>query len=285
VRVSVVIPNKNGADMIGRCVEAASASHAAEVIVVDDGSSDGSPAEAEAAGARVIRSPGRGFAAAVNAGADAATGDALLVLNSDCFLEPDALGRLGDALAADPRLGICAAALVERDRSPGKTHGPALTLGLALRTALSLNPRTERTRGQGIERVEFVPLACAAFRRSTWIELSGLDERFFFYFEDQDVCRRLRAQRLEIAVDWEAVCVHVGGASSATRDRPRWFLQYVRSRALYLRKHYRRGWPIFAAVWLPVALVRALAWSIRPGPDSRVWARTWWAAAWAGIRG
>ena len=99
MNVSVVIPNKNGADMVGKCVDAAFASGAGEVVVVDDGSSDGSPTEATAAGAMLLRSPGRGFAAAVNAGVRATTGDVLLILNSDCFLEQDALERLTGALA------------------------------------------------------------------------------------------------------------------------------------------------------------------------------------------
>ena len=219
LRVSVIIPNKNGTGLVGRCVAAAFASGATEVIVVDDGSTDRSPSEAEGAGADLLASPGRGFAAAVNAGARQATGELLLVLNSDCFLEQDALGRLVDTLARDAGLGLCAAALVETDRSPGKSHGPCLTLRLALTTALAANPQTPRRRGRGVEDVEFVPLACAMIRRSAWDEVSGLDERFFFYFEDQDVCRRLRDAGWRLAVDWGAVAVHIGGASSTDTGR------------------------------------------------------------------
>ena len=285
MRVSAIIPNKNGTGLVGRCVAAAFASGADEVIVVDDGSTDGSPAEAEGAGADLLSSSGQGFAAAVNTGARRATGELLLILNSDCYLERDALGSLADTLAGDAGLGLCAAALVETDGSPGKSHGPCLTLWLALQTALAANPQTPRRRGRGVEDVEFVPLACAMIRRSAWDEVSGLDERFFFYFEDQDICRRLRDTGWRLAVDWEAVAVHVGGASSLTRDEQRWFLQYVRSRARYLRKHYRCTFPIFAVVWVPAALARALAWSFRAGPSSGRWARAWWIAAWAGIRG
>ena len=109
---------------------------------------------------------------------------------------------------------------------------PELTLGLAILTALSLNPfDPESPLVTGVEEVEFVPLACATVRRAAWDEAAGLDERFFFYFEDQDLCRRLRSLGWRIAVDWDAVAVHVGGGSSATRDEQRWFLEYVRSRA------------------------------------------------------
>jgi GT2 family glycosyltransferase len=285
VRVSVVIPNRNGVGMIGRCVEAAVASGAAEVIVVDDGSSDGSPSEAVLAGAVLVESDGRGFSAAVNAGTRRATGDAFLILNSDCFLEPAALARMAETLEGDPTLGVCAAALVEPDRSPAKSRGAELTLGLALLTALSLNPKVSDAPAAGVEDVPFVPLACATIRRVAWAEVAGLDERFFFYFEDQDICRRLRSGGWRIAVNWDAIAVHVGGASSATRDEQRWFLQYVRSRARYLRKHYRLTWPIFAVVWAPAALVRSARWSLRSQPGSRRWAWTWLIASWAGICG
>jgi hypothetical protein len=285
VRVSAVIPNRNGAGLIGRCVDAAIAAGAAEVLVVDDGSSDSSPAEAERAGAVVLPSPGRGFAAAVNAGARRATGDSILVLNSDCFLERDAVTRLTGALADDPGLGVCAASLVETDGSPSKSHTPGLTPWLAIQTIFSLNPFTPRRSARGVEEVDTVPLACAMIRRAAWDEVGGLDERFFFYFEDQDVCRRLHAAGWRVAVAWEATAVHVGGVSSVKRDERGWFLQFVRSRARYLRKHYRVTWLAFAAVWVPAALVQAAVWSARRGPESRRWARTWLRAAWAGVGG
>jgi GT2 family glycosyltransferase len=268
--------------MIGPCVEAAAASGAAEVIVVDDGSSDTSPAEAVRAGAVLVESEGKGFSAAVNTGARGATGDALLILNSDCFLEQTTLTRMAETLEGDPSLGVCAAALVEPDRSPGKSRGAELTLGLALLTALSMNPKVSDAPGRGIEDAEFVPLACATIRRVAWDEVSGLDERFFFYFEDQDICRRLRSKGWRIAVNWDAVAVHVGGASSATRDEQRWFLQYVRSRARYLRKHYRLTWPIFAVVWVPTALARSARWP--PGPASAAESRDSMPSNYAGAR-
>ena len=283
--VSAIIPNRNGAGLVGRCVGAALTAGAAEVIVVDDGSTDPSPGEAESAGAVLCRSAGRGFAAAVNTGARLATGEALLILNSDCFVEPDALGRLAGALAGAPRLGICAAALIETDGTPGKTHTPGLTPKLAIQTVLSINPPTVRRAGRGTEEVDTVPLACALIRRSAWDEVGGLDERFFFYFEDQDICRNLREIGWGVAVAWDATAVHIGGASSAKRDEQQWFLQFVRSRARYLRKHFPVTWLAFAAVWIPTSLVRAAVWSTRDTTEARRWSRTWLRAAWAGVSG
>ena len=285
MRISAIIPNRNGAGLIGRCVDAALAGGAAEVIVVDDGSSDASPTEAETAGAALCPSPGRGFAAAVNAGVRQATGDAVLVLNSDCFLERGAVAELSRVLESDRTLGVCAAALVEVDGTPSKSYTPGLTPRLAIETAFSINPVTPRRSGRGTEDVDTVPLACALIRRQAWDAVGGLDERFFFYFEDQDLCRRLRAAGWRIAVAWDAVATHVGGASSVKRDQQTWFLQFVRSRARYLRKHFPLTWLVFAAVWIPIALARAVVWSTRRTPESRRWAASWLKAAWAGVRG
>lgn len=280
-----MIPNKNGEDMIGRCVDAALRSGAAELIVVDDGSTDSSRAEAAGAGALVLRSPGRGFAAAVNEGVRAATGDVVVILNSDCFVEHDTLHALGRALARDEQLGVCAAALLEPDGSVSKSHTPGLTPWLAIMVILARNPFTERLPGKGIEAVDTVPLACAALRRSTWEEVGGLDERFFFYFEDQDICRRLHLTGKTVALCWDARAVHVGGASSVTRDEQRWFLEHVRSRTRYLRKHFPYGWLAFAAVWVPVALAQTAVWALRTRPGSGSWSRAWLRATRLGISG
>jgi hypothetical protein len=282
--VSVVVPNKDGAGLVGRCVTAALAAGVAEVVVVDDGSTDASREEAAAAGARVLQSPGRGFSAAVNHGVTASTGEFALVLNSDCFLENDAAGLLARALEEDPRLGLCGAALDEADGRPSRSHGRLLTLALALRQTVGAgSPPVPRRRGAGVERVPFIPLACALARRNAWDEIGGLDERYPFYFEDHDVCWRLQAAGWHVGVCWDAHALHVGGGSSARRDPQRWFRQYHESRALYLRKRYPRLWPLYAAAWVPSAYAHAAVWRLRRSPDARAWARAYVSSAWAGL--
>jgi N-acetylglucosaminyl-diphospho-decaprenol L-rhamnosyltransferase len=281
--VSAVVPNKDGTGLVGRSVAAALAAGAGEVIVVDDGSTDDSPDEAAAAGAQVIQSKGRGFSAAVNTGAATASGDHLLLLNSDCFVEPEAIGRLVEALEERPSLGACGAALVEEDGSLARSHGHELTLWLALRAAVSLVPPRVPDAGTGIQIVDFLPLACVLVPRSTWADFGGLDERYPFYFEDQDFCWRLREGGRSLAVRWDARAVHIGGGSSQRREPQRWFRQYHESRARYLRKRYPRAWPLYAAVWVPSAIAHALAWRLRRRPHSRQWARAYLASALAGL--
>lgn len=281
--VSVVVPNRDGAGLVGRCVAAALAAGAAEVIVVDDGSADASAAEAEAAGGRVVDSAGRGFSAAVNTGVSLATHELLLVLNSDCFLEREALLRLAETLARRPSLGACGAALLDEDGVATRSHGHLLTLALALRAAISWAPPPPPDAGEGVQDVTFLPLACVLVRRAAWRHLGGLDERYTFYFEDHDLCWRLRAAGWALAVRWDARAIHVGGGSSHRREPQRWFRQYHESRARYLRKRYPRSWPLYAAVWIPSALVHAAAWLGRPRPHRLAWARAYVASAFAGL--
>ena len=280
--VSAVVPNRDGAGLVGRCVAAALAGGVAEVVVVDDGSTDDSPAEAERAGATVVRSAGRGFAAAVNAGVARASHDLLLILNSDCFVDPGALDHLVDALDADAALGLVAASLRNEQGRPERSHGRETTLGLAIRNTIS--PPAPLPSGEtGVETAAFVPLACALARRSAWEAVHGLDERYGFYYEDYDVCWRLREAGSRVAVCWDAGAVHVGGGSSSAADPQGWFRRHNEGRMIYLRKRYPRGWLLYAAVWVPVALLRALTWLPRRGPGARRWARAYAGSAFAGL--
>ena len=258
---SVVIPNRDGGELLGRCLDAvASARGIGEVVVVDDGSRDGSSAEAATrAGVRVERSPGRGFAAAANHGVASTRGDLVLLLNSDAFVARDTVELLAVPFAERPRLALCGAALVHEDGSRAKTRDRSLTLGRALREAVSLHldPLSE---GSGFERVEFVPLACALVRRLAWHDVGGLDERYRFYYEDHDLCWRLAGEGWEIGVRWDVTAVHIEGGSSRAHDPAGSFRRYHVSRLAYLRKRYPAAWPLYLGVWAPSAAVHSLAW-------------------------
>lgn len=107
--LSVVIPNRNGAATIERCLEAAFAAHGAdfEVIVADDASEDDSLARIGRFPCRVVRLPRHaGAGAARNAGARAARGEVLFFTDVDCLIQPDALARAVAALAGARNLAV-----------------------------------------------------------------------------------------------------------------------------------------------------------------------------------
>jgi glycosyltransferase involved in cell wall biosynthesis len=105
-RVSVVIPARNDAPMLERCLAALAAQTLlpAEIVVVDNGSSDDTAAVATGFGARVVAEPVPGIPRAASAGYDAARGDIIARLDADSVPDPDWIDRIDRAFASDPRL-------------------------------------------------------------------------------------------------------------------------------------------------------------------------------------
>ena len=261
--VSAVIPHRNSGQLLDRCLDALDGSGADEVVVADEGSTDGSAERAATRpGVRVIQAPGQGFSVAANAGIQAARGEWLLLLGSDAFVKPGAVERLRLRLEQNPQLALCGAGLRNEDGTRSKTHNRLFTLRRALADALGFRAEVPQE-GQGLTRAEAVFPNCLLARRSAIDEVGGFDERFRFYYEDMDLCRRLVRAGWGLAVDWDAEAIHEGGGSTKAAGPGRWFRQYHASRLLYLRKHYPRGWLLYVALWAPKALVHALAWQLR----------------------
>ncbi|HUK96792.1 MAG TPA: glycosyltransferase family 2 protein [Gaiellaceae bacterium] len=290
--VSAVIPHRNSGRLLEQCVDALVAAEGVdEIIVADEASTDGSVERAAGKPrVRIVESTRRGFAAAMNAGIAAAAGDRLLLLNSDAFVRPDTVVRLGRRLDENPRLALCGAALVGTDGARTKTHTFLFTYRRAIADTVHVwQPIAQE--GQGLELTEAVLPTCALARRDALEQIGGFDERFVFYYEDLDVSLRLAQAGWQQAIDWDAEAVHVGGGSTSNGATQRWFAQYHRSRAIYLRKHYPRGWPLYAVLWSAKASVHYAAWTgraylgrLRGDEERETLAREWASAFRATIR-
>ena len=194
--VSVVIPNWNGRRWLPGCLAALAAQTRppAEVVVVDNGSTDGSLERlAERHPDVRVLALGRntGFAAAANRGIEAATSEAVALVNPDAVLAPDWLERTAAALAADPGAGAVACKMVDLD-DPGRVYDA----GDVLRRdgVCEQRGRFQRDDGRFDEPGE-VFAACAGaalYRREAVLAVGGFDERFFAYLEDVDLGLRLR---------------------------------------------------------------------------------------------
>ena len=220
-RVAVVIPTWNGRELLdGALLALAAQTVPARVIVVDNGSTDGTAEHTRTAhpGVELVAlRENRGFAAAVNAGIAAAAGapaaDYVALLNNDMEPEPGWLAELVAALDADPGAGSAASKL-RMLREPGVLDGAGDLVtwyGATWRRG-----HGEPDRGQyDAPGVVASPCAGAAlYRRRALDDVGGFDERFFAYLEDADWGLRAQLAGWRCVYVPTAVALHLGGATS-----------------------------------------------------------------------
>jgi len=238
---------------------ASSADVDAEIIVVDNASHDGSAdmVAAEFPQVRLIRAPQNlGFAGGNNLGRKAAQGDFLVLVNSDAFIEPGALQRGLERMRESPQVGLAGGLLVGRDQrlEPSARRFPSLLNDLLSLTGLAARyphsrffGRFDRTWANPHEpaQVDWVPGAFCIIRQSALEQIGFFDERFFLYYEEVDLCRRLRKAGWTVWYWPDLQAVHWGGESSKTLSAQtvsnhgrQLTLWRMRSALLYYRKHH-----------------------------------------------
>jgi len=214
---SVIVLNYNGRAWLPGCLEALAAQRGAprfEILLVDNGSSDGSAALVRERwpAVRVIESGGNaGFAGGNNVGAREARGEWLVFLNNDTVAEPEWLASLTAEAAAHPEYAIVTSRLVFLDDpavvdSAGDGYlraGGAFKHGYGAATAAFAASR------------EVFGACGAAFmiRRDQFARLGGFDARLFMNFEDVDLSYRARLIGLRVWYAASAIVRHAGGAS------------------------------------------------------------------------
>ncbi len=213
-------------------------------ILIDNGSHNGSLERlvAEFPDLPTIGlSENRGFAGGVNPGIRRALDDgagAVLLLNNDALIAPDALSRMAGALQRHSQIGILSAAVVRADR-PGVLAGVGARVGRYWTTPIGWGESLERLPPDEPVAIPTAFGAAILVRREVFERVGLFDERFFFYYEDTDFSLRARAAGFAIAYLPGAVVRHA--VSASTRGVPGLREFYLaRSRQLFFRK-YRRG--------------------------------------------
>jgi GT2 family glycosyltransferase len=262
VEVSIVVVSFNTRDVLRECllsVYREAESLQVQVIVVDNASIDGSAAmvEREFPEVELIRNRiNLGFGPANNLGFKSVRGRYVVLLNSDAFLTEGSLRRSVKHMNDNPRAGLGGGRLIGRDGSwqPSARMFPTVLTDLIVHSGLAARfprsrffGRADRTWADEMEaaEVDWVPGAYSIIR-SDVLAITGLfDPRFFLYYEEVDLCMRIKQKGYSIWYWPDIAVVHIGGDSSrqvrSVEMSPiggQLILWRMRSMLLYYRKHH-----------------------------------------------
>jgi N-acetylglucosaminyl-diphospho-decaprenol L-rhamnosyltransferase len=270
-QVSILIVSWNAGGHIGRCL-AALDPHRYEVIVVDNASTDNSADEAAHASpeAAIVRQARNlGFAGAVNAAAAAAHGRFFLLLNPDCRARPDSIDRLAAFLDAHTDYAAVGGCLVDEDGGiqQGFTVRRFPTLAAWAVDLLLIdklwpgNPISRRYLARDLDLtkrqdVDQPAAACLMLRREAFAGTGGLDERFYpAWFEDVDLCRRLKRAGWRIGYIPDATFAHEGGVAMRALGLGAFSRVWYRNLLRYADKHHGAGTRIALRVLITAGMI------------------------------
>jgi GT2 family glycosyltransferase len=288
--IDIVTVNWNAGPQLKECLDSVLAHNKGEVsriIVVDNGSTDGSADAVERlSGVEVIRTgKNLGFGAACNIGAEVGDAPYILFLNPDTRLEADSLS-VPLAFMAQPenaKTGICGIQLVDEKCTVSRTCAKSPTLGRLVCAALGLN-KLPGLQDSGIKmlnwdhnatcKVDHVMGAFFFCRRKVFEACGGFDERFFVYLDDVDLSKVVNDRGFSIWYLTSAQAFHAGGGTSRQVKVHRLFYS-LRSRLLYGLKHFPRwqAWLLVSVTSLLEPFTRS-AWCLLRGDVAGV-KHTW----------
>ena len=279
--VSAVLVNYNAGDELRRALQSLAdelAGQSWEAVVVDNASVDGSIAIVDqfAPMARAIRNTENvGFGRGINQALAATTGPLVLLMNPDCRLVAGAIDMLKTVLAKEKECAIVGPRILNPDGSvQGSARGdPDMLTGLFGRTALlrrlfpglgvsKRNLVSSDAVRAGAESVvvDWLSGACMLARRDALDTVGGFDEAYFLYWEDADLCRRLRSRGYHVQYVPGATAIHRVGHSSRTvrgvairafhESAYRYYTTHVAPAAFDLRRPLARAMLAARCRWL-----------------------------------
>jgi GT2 family glycosyltransferase len=272
--VSIIIPNWNGEEVIGVCLESIiqhTTGTSFEVVVIDNGSTDGSRdrilgfAEADVRIRTIFNNENLLFARACNQGYDSCASRYVLVANNDILLRDDAVSSLVQYTDEHPSAGVVTPRFIDRDgrpqefvrRLPNVFHILAHyhPLGRAI-DRIALNRRFQNAyfyRDRVFDRIEEIEQAGASFslfRRDVLERIGGLfDERFPLLFNDVDLSHRIRDAGFSSHVVPSIEVVHLEGVSSRKFDQEKYLHLQFQGMFRYFQKHHAMQYPLLCLAW------------------------------------
>lgn len=234
MKFSIIIINYNGKTITKNCLDSLFSSlpkGQCEIIVVDNASKDSSIKYLYSLYGNKIKIISNdlnlGFAQANNQAARIAQGDYLFFLNNDTIIKDDILPPLEEYLKNE-KIGVLSPRLVLEDGSCQEySYGRFPNLYRLFFGNKKVSERDE---------IDWVSGAAMIVKQDVFARAGGFDERFFMYFEDVDLCSRIKKLGYEAAVAFDAKVVHLGGRSlKQAKDRKK---NYRKSQDYFYKKYY-----------------------------------------------
>jgi GT2 family glycosyltransferase len=289
VEVSFCVVNTEQRELLVRCLDAIASERESlpfetEVLVLDNGSTDGSAGAAKRHPATtevIVNEQRRGKGENDTALLQRARGRYCLLLNEDSELQPGATAALRDALEADPGAAAAGAKLL-RPRGPVQPSAWRFPTPLTAAVgALFLHKRfTVQSRGDRTRRVDWAQSAALLVRRDAARDIGWFDPLFFVYSDEVDFCKRLADAGWSTVWVPQACAIHHEQLSTGPVPERR-IVELSRNRDRYMRKHHSAA-AALAVRWLTAwtYLARAVAAVALPGHDPRRYWRHVTATLW-----
>lgn len=242
MKFSIIIINYQTPELTDQCLrslEALPNQNEREIILIDNASPDNSVDYLESRWQNKItfikNETNLGFAGANNQGARQAKGEYLLFLNSDTIINNDIFSRSEEIFNHHPNIAALSPRLkLETGQWQKSAFGKFPTIARLIRQSTKKDPAVAKD--QELMTTDWISGCALIIRRADFIALNGWDENFFLYFEDVDLCRRLKKKKRQVAVDLKSSIIHLGGRSLDLKKNRRSF--YFQSQDYYFAKHH-----------------------------------------------
>jgi len=269
--LSIVLVCWNNKDYLEPCLRSlfkTGLRHRFDIVVVDNGSTDGSQAMLRGAFPQVElieNDRNAGLSRASNQGIDATSGRYVLLLNNDTLVNGPSLDAMVAFLDATPEAGAVGGRLLNPDGTFQAAYADFSTLREEFLIAAGLGERVwpaypSYSDAEDVRAVGWIGSACLLLRRDALAQVGLLDEEYFIYGDEADLQYRLQRAGWKVYYLPAVTTIHYGGRSM---DRWRRRRMVYRGKLLFYRKHY--GWRRTAALRLMFAVLSAakiLCWCV-----------------------